>query len=415
MPDDVGDDETYRAAADVVARLREAGFEAYFAGGCVRDRLLGRRPQDYDVATSARPEEVERLFRRTIAVGKAFGVVRVGCRGRWFETATFRKDGAYRDRRRPESVVYSSAEEDARRRDFTVNGMFEDPRDGRVVDFVGGRADLEARVLRAIGDPEERFDEDALRLLRAARFAAKEGFAIEPATRAALERRAGDLSGVAPERMREELAKLAAAGPSARAEGARLLFATGLLGGVFGPLARGLDGARAAEVVGRCPSPGLPLFLAGIFGLAVGPDEPAPVGRALAERVATALRLSNEETAALEGLLADRGRLRRTPARARARRLLNATRTDYPSLRELLHAEGGADDVLAAYDALRASCGEVRPAPLVDGGALLKIGAPPGKALGALLRRVRVLQLAGKLRSADEARAYVTARLAARP
>src|SRR4051794_13272538 len=163
-------------ATEVVRRLRDAGHEALWAGGCVRDELLGLVPRDYDVATSARPEEVRRLFRRTVAVGMSFGVVEVlGPRTdagvHKVQVATFRSDGAYSDGRHPDAVVFSSAEEDARRRDFTINGMFFDPLAGRLIDHVGGRQDLEGRVLRAIGEPRERFGEDKLRMLRAVRLA----------------------------------------------------------------------------------------------------------------------------------------------------------------------------------------------------------------------------------------------------
>src|ERR687885_1880927 len=162
-------------AIDVVRRLRGAGHEALWAGGCVRDELLGLAPKDYDVATDARPEQVRRLFRRTVAVGASFGVVEVlGPRTRAgplkVQVATFRSDVSYSDGRHPDAVVFSSAREDALRRDFTINGMFFDPLAGRLLDYVGGQEDLRARVLRAIGDPRARFAEDRLRMLRAVRF-----------------------------------------------------------------------------------------------------------------------------------------------------------------------------------------------------------------------------------------------------
>src|SRR5262245_38454690 len=201
-------------ATDVVRRLRQSGYEALWAGGCVRDELLGLAPDDYDVATSARPEDVVRTFRKTVEVGASFGVVEViGPRrpdGSYpkVQVATFRSDGAYVDGRRPESVVFSSAEEDAARRDFTINGMFLDPLDGRVIDYVGGQADLQARVLRAIGDPRARFREDKLRLVRAVRFAARFGFPIEPETAAAVREMAAEITVVSAERIAEELRKI---------------------------------------------------------------------------------------------------------------------------------------------------------------------------------------------------------------
>jgi poly(A) polymerase len=198
-----------RAAAGAVRELRRAGHEAYFAGGCVRDMLLGLAPREFDIATSARPEEVMKIFPRSLAVGKAFGVVLVRRGGARFEVATFRRDMAYRDGRRPEAVAYArSAREDARRRDFTVNGMFYDPLRRRLFDFVGGRADLRAGVLRCIGAPERRFGEDHLRLLRAVRFAARFGFSVEPRTWAALKRQAPKIALISAERVRDELAKM---------------------------------------------------------------------------------------------------------------------------------------------------------------------------------------------------------------
>ncbi len=173
-------------AREMVARLRSDGHVAYFAGGCVRDLLRGETPKDIDIATDARPEAVQKIFPRTYAVGAHFGVIVVLEGGFQFEVATFRSDGAYLDGRRPTEVHFATAEEDAARRDFTINGMFFDPTTEQVIDFVGGRADLEARLVRAIGDPGERFAEDRLRMLRAVRFATVLGFEIEATTWEAL-------------------------------------------------------------------------------------------------------------------------------------------------------------------------------------------------------------------------------------
>src|SRR5438874_6755264 len=185
-------------ATDVVRRLKEAGFEALWAGGCVRDQMLGREPDDYDVATSARPEQVQALFRRTVAVGVSFGVVEVlGPRTPdgplKVQVATFRRDAAYSDGRHPDAVTFSTAREDAERRDFTINGMFFDPLEERVIDYVGGEADLKAGIVRAIGDPLQRLTEDKLRLLRAVRFAARFAFTLDPTTAAALKSMADEI------------------------------------------------------------------------------------------------------------------------------------------------------------------------------------------------------------------------------
>jgi poly(A) polymerase len=194
-------------AFEAVRRLQAAGFTAYWAGGCVRDILLGRPPKDYDVATNAIPDKVIDLFPESVAVGKSFGVVRAPVGGAWYEIATFRKDQAYEDGRRPSSVTFSDPETDAQRRDFTINALFCDPIARRTIDYAGGMADLERRLVRTVGNPLERFQEDHLRLLRAVRFAATLDFALDPDTAAAIRAAAGRVAGVSAERIRDELTR----------------------------------------------------------------------------------------------------------------------------------------------------------------------------------------------------------------
>lgn len=196
------------AATHVIRILREKGYEALLAGGCVRDFLLGKEPKDYDVATSATPQQVIALFPGALTVGAHFGVVIVRRDGHQIEVATFRTDGSYKDGRRPESVTFSTAQEDAQRRDFTVNGLFRDPVENRIIDYVGGQADLEKRVLRAIGDADRRFAEDRLRLLRAIRFATVLGFDIEAETWKSICDHADAIRSVSAERIRDELIKI---------------------------------------------------------------------------------------------------------------------------------------------------------------------------------------------------------------
>lgn len=196
------------AALAVAKRLQDAGFVAYFAGGCVRDRLMGCEPKDYDIATSARPQDVLTLFPKSNEVGAHFGVILVKHAGHPIEVATFRTDGSYKDGRRPESVEFSSPAEDAKRRDFTINGLFENPESGEIIDFVGGLEDLQHRTLRAIGIPHDRFTEDGLRLLRAVRFHARTGFVIEPVTLRALHECAPMLQQISPERIRDEFTRI---------------------------------------------------------------------------------------------------------------------------------------------------------------------------------------------------------------
>ncbi|HON66141.1 MAG TPA: CCA tRNA nucleotidyltransferase, partial [Phycisphaerae bacterium] len=193
------------AALAVVKRLRDAGHEALWAGGCVRDMLLGIEPSDIDVATSAHPPQIVELFRRTREVGVQFGVVLVKQGPHWIEVATFRTDVNYVDGRRPERVVFTTAEEDAQRRDFTINGLFYDPLDRRVIDYVGGEQDVRSGIVRAIGEPSHRFAEDHLRLLRAVRFTTRFGFQLDPATAAAIREHAAGLARISAERIREEL------------------------------------------------------------------------------------------------------------------------------------------------------------------------------------------------------------------
>ncbi|MBN1615435.1 MAG: HD domain-containing protein [Deltaproteobacteria bacterium] len=215
------------AARDIVRRLREAGHEAFWVGGCVRDLLRGVTPGDYDIATSARPEEVGALFPRTIPIGAAFGVMLVVRDGRPYEVATYRRDEAYADGRRPSKVLFADARQDVERRDFTINGMLMDPISGAVIDYVGGRQDLEHCLIRTIGDPDRRFSEDYLRLLRACRFAASLNFSIDPETEAAIKRQASRIGRISAERIREELTGLLTRGGARR--GFELLAATGLL------------------------------------------------------------------------------------------------------------------------------------------------------------------------------------------
>jgi tRNA nucleotidyltransferase (CCA-adding enzyme) len=219
-------DEKENSAMAIIARLRAAGFTAVLAGGCVRDRILGVTPKDYDIATDARPETVLGLFDNTVAVGARFGVIMVILDGHNFEVATFRADAEYLDGRRPSSVRYGTIEEDVQRRDFTIGGMYFDPATDRVIDLVGGMRDLRNGLVRAIGDVYLRFEEDHLRMLRALRFAARLDFAIDPATYAAIKRSAPSIAHTSAERIGEELVMMMTEGGAAR--GIDLLVESGL-------------------------------------------------------------------------------------------------------------------------------------------------------------------------------------------
>ncbi len=401
-------------AVTVVERLRQAGHETYWAGGCVRDDLLGRTPADYDVATAARPDEVRQVFghRRTLAVGAAFGVITVlGPKGAGqVEVATFRADAAYTDGRHPAGVTFCSAREDAQRRDFTINGLFLDPLSGAVHDFVGGRDDLAAGVVRAIGVPAMRFGEDHLRMLRAVRFAAFFGFALDDETRTAVERMAHLVTSVSPERIAAELRAMVSRAGRRRA--LELLDETGLAREVLPELAPGpgADAAGrgrwqdAAAIVAALDEPDLPRALA---ILAAGHDG------GVVRQVGGRLRLSNHETKTA-------GWLWEAVAAIGGEAAATLCSRPWSSVQPwLAHDQAAAlADVLRA----RAACGhgeaaaaawitaqvtrpraELDPPPLVTGDDLLAAGVPPGKAVGKALARIRGLQLDGVIATRAEA------------
>jgi poly(A) polymerase len=391
-------------ALAVVRRLRDAGHQALWAGGCVRDQLLGRAPKDYDVATSALPDAVRELFgeRRTLAVGAAFGVITVlgGRPLEPIEVATFRTDGDYHDGRRPESVAFTDAEHDAQRRDFTINGLFFDPVAEQVVDYVGGIVDLEAHIIRAIGDPRQRFTEDKLRLLRAVRFAATYDFAIDPATLAAVRSMAGEVHAVSAERVAAELRRMLA--HASRRRGAELLAEADLLRPLLPELA---DHAAAGDVawtgalarLARLGDADFPLALAALLVDAVDDAGARKLGRRL--------KLSNKEIDRAAWLV------KSLPA------ITHAAEMPWPQLQRLLAHDGGADLVTLAEAALpegdfgvarcRAELArpvhEWNPPPLVTGDDLIAHGLKAGRHFSELLEHLRDEQLAGRISTRDEA------------
>ncbi len=394
-----------RFAVEVVRRLREAGYEAYWAGGCVRDRLLGRAPADYDVATDARPERIRELFgrRRTLAVGAAFGVITViGSRSAGLvEVTTFRRDAAYSDGRHPDGVAFSTAAEDASRRDFTINGMFFDPLAERVIDYVGGQEDLAAGVVRAIGSARERFAEDKLRMLRAVRFAATFDFALDDEARAAIAEMAGGIHAVSPERIAVEMRRLLADG--GRAAGARLLLETGLAAELLPEVVPRDEAGRRrfdetlrllARLGEQC---GFPAALAALLGGSVDPPGAA--------RVCRRWRLSNDERRRVRWLVEHR------------RSLLEAATMPWSRLQPLLISPGIGDLLLLteagspAGARAAAHCRRMLdlpperldPPPLLTGDDLLARGIPAGPRYKDLLQRVRDAQLDGEVRTREEA------------
>ncbi len=393
-------------AINVVSTLQHAGFAALFAGGCVRDELLGLTPADHDIATSATPDDVKKLFRRCHSFGASFGVVEVlgprDAAGEWLkvQVATFRSDGTYSDGRRPDSVTFSSPEEDAARRDFTINGLFLDPIANRVYDFVGGQADLRAKVLRAIGDPAARFTEDKLRVLRAVRMAARFELAVDPATQAAATAMAGEIKAVSAERIAEELRKILT-NPH-RVRGLNLLTEFGLFPHVLPEVA---DIPQRLRVVAALTgTPDFPL----VFAVLLGSVTPKVAGN-----VCRRLRLSNEELERIAWLVANRVALVAAPT---IRNSALFPILVHPGIGELLalheaEAVAAGDELIAVefcVNLLRTrSPDQLNPKPLMTGDDLQTLGLSPGPLFKKLLDAVRIAQLDGEVLNQSEAVARV--------
>jgi tRNA nucleotidyltransferase/poly(A) polymerase len=379
------------AAHAIVDALRERGHIALLAGGCVRDMLLGLRPKDYDVATDARPDRVLEAFPNARKVGAKFGVILVRKYGCDIEVATFRTDGRYSDGRRPDAVTFGTAEEDARRRDFTINGLFLDPADNRVIDFVGGREDLERRLVRTIGDPYERFAEDHLRLLRAVRFAAGLGFTVDGPTLNAMKELGRCLSQISAERIWLELALILT--HPARVAGWSVIRATGLCDHlVEGWQCASHTGDRIDARLRQLP----PRPISPTLALAALWCDDAP--NAVSQR-AGALRLSNKDRAAVVWIVRTLPRLRDERALDLAELKTLMARRHWPDLLELLRA----DELAAGRDssahgrlvtrAMAIPADAVAPAPLLSGDDLREMGAQPGPHLGRILKTMYRAQL----------------------
>ncbi len=389
-----------QAAVAVVRRLRAAGFDALFAGGCVRDMLMGKRPHDYDVATSAKPKEVLDLFRRTQKVGAKFGVVLVRVGPFSIEVATFRTDMEYEDGRHPTKVRFTDAREDALRRDFTINGMFYEPVKREIVDYVGGQVDLKAGVIRAIGDPRRRFAEDHLRILRAVRFAAKLGFTIEPATFAAMSEQAPLIARISPERIRVELEQMLS--HPGRAGAFDDLRRSGAIAHLWPGADQVLHAAnQAAAILRALPSEsGFELALASLMhGLS-----PRQV-----ETACDALRCSNHTKHAVSWLVAHRHALHDPSLLSLADLKLLMVHPAFGQLLDLdaalLRAENqpltSHRQILSRVRAITRD--EIAPPPLIDGRALARLGLPAGPEYKRILERVYYDQLNGDLPDKDSA------------
>ncbi len=432
----------HQRATEIVRRLREAGHTALFAGGCVRDMMRGVEPHDFDIATSAPPEVVQELFPRTVAVGAQFGVILVLMDDHPFEVATFRADADYTDGRRPARVRFTSPEEDAQRRDFTINGMFFDPMAGEVIDYVGGRADIERKLIRTIGEARHRFSEDKLRLLRCVRFAANLGYEIETTTLAVTREMAGQISAVSAERIRDELVKILTRDNPGR--GLLLLEETGLLREILPEVAamKGCQQPPQFHPEGdvfthvRLMLDAMPKNPSVVLALSVllhdvgkpptftqAPDrirfhEHDRVGAEMTAAILRRLRFSNNEIEKVAGCVAEHMRFRHVQEMraSKIKRLMaRETFADELELHRLdcLSSHGSLDNYEFLKRFAELTPPEiVKPPPLVTGRDLLALGFTPGPFLGAVLRELEELQLDERLPSKEAALALARQRLA---
>jgi poly(A) polymerase len=428
----------FSIACRLLQKLRNAGHEAFFAGGCVRDMLLGLEPHDYDIATSALPEAVEKLFPRTIPVGAQFGVIIVLEDGYEIQVATFRYDGTYQDGRHPSGVIFTNAQEDAKRRDFTINGLFYDPMAKEIFDYVGGREDISRKIICAIGDPLQRFEEDKLRLLRAIRFATTLGFEINPVTWKALCQLAPEILCVSAERIRDELQKILLS--PHRLRGFDLLDESGLLKKIL-PEIEKLKGCEQPPefhpegdvfvhtriMLGMLPEKAsLPLVLSVLFHDIGKPatrtvDEAGKMrfyghdqlGATMAERILQRLRFSNELIEAVVPAVRLHMSFKDVPKMrlSTIRRMM--ARPTFEDELELHRVDcGSSHGMLDNYELLLQKKEEFTnmpliPPPLVTGQDLITLGAEPGPSFGKILQAVKDAQLENVIMTKAEALAWL--------
>lgn len=431
-------------ANSICDTLRQNGFQALLVGGCVRDVLLGREPADYDVTTDATPEQATAIFPESVAVGAQFGVILIPRDGLKVEVATFRSDAGYSDGRHPDRVIYSkTAEEDVQRRDFTINGLLMSHDTGEVLDFVGGQADLKAKTIRAIGEPERRFQEDKLRMMRAVRFAARFEFAIEPATAKAIYQYAPEIRQVSAERLRDELTKLLTEGAARR--GFELLDETGLLlqvlpeifamKGVPQPPQYHPEGdvwTHTRLMLEGLPAGVSPTLAWGVLLHDVGKpptfrptsetgdrirfDGHVDVGVRMAEEICRRLRFSNEETEQILALVKNHMRFKdvETMRTSTLKRFVRQPRFDeHLSLHRLDCLSSNRQ--LASYEFVQRFLADtppeqVRPERLLTGDDLQAMGFQPGPLFSQILGNLEDAQLEGQINTKEDARKHVLKR-----
>lgn len=434
----------------IIETLKKAGFEAYFAGGCVRDMLLGTEPKDFDIVTSAKPDEIEDLLEHTIPIGKKFGVILTIKNGHKFEVATFRSDSGYSDGRRPDAVEFKTAKEDAVRRDFTINAMFYDPITEKIIDYIGGQKDIEEKLVKFIGDPETRIKEDHLRLLRAVRFKNNLGFQYHPDTYQAIKKHAHLIENISKERVRDELNKMILGKNAER--GFEELFELGLLkyiipeavkmkgmaqpsqyhheGDVWDHSLLSLKNLTDEEAD---PDP-LPAEVSlnlrwATFLHDVGKpetfsyenerirfDKHSEVGAEMSRKIFKRLKFAKKDIDEISWLIEHHMMVVPLFEMSHERKLHWFLKEHFPNLLELYRADAlGIDPVdLSAYTELKKLYRneiaklKLMPKNLIDGEAIMKIkGIPPGKRIGEITEEVRRLQIEGKIKTKREAEKYV--------
>jgi len=422
-------------AIKVVRTLRQAGFEAYYAGGCVRDMVMKQKPTDYDIATSALPEQVTKLFPRTIEVGARFGVILVIMNGKAFEVATFRSESSYTDGRRPDSVQFTTHEEDVRRRDFTINGLLYDPIDEKILDFVDGVKDIEAGIVRTIGEADERFDEDKLRMIRAIRFAARFDFRIDPATFEGIKKHASKIPQVSWERIGEELTKIFTGSNSDIA--LELLKETGLLAHIL-PEVQNTSGVLQPEQF----HPEGDVFEHTKLALKLmdKPDEITAfavllhdigkpltfqekdrirfnnhdlVGAKMADGICRRLKFSNDRRKKIVDCIKNHMRIMHAPQMRQSKLKKLLRRATFSQELKLHRVDCLASHKnLDIYQFLKYQYENMpeeikKPPPLINGDDLIKLGFTPGPIFKEILSRVEELQLESQLTSKEQALEWV--------
>ena len=398
-----------QAAIRIVKLLRQNGFQALLAGGCVRDMLLGKRPKDYDIATDAHPGQVIKLFKRTLKIGAKFGVIIVMDFGTQVEVATFRTESGYADGRHPDKVKFSTAAEDASRRDFTINGMFYDPIEKKVVDYVKGQADLKKKIIRTIGNPKKRFGEDYLRMLRAIRFSTRLGFKIAPATFSAISTSANKITKISAERIAAELEQILT--DPARKDAAKLLIKSKLAKAIFPGLTSKKADFAVTVLAQLRKQVDFPLVLSAFFA---GCDSDFAIAQC------RKLKLSGNQNKHIKFLLTRRNVLLNADMPISSLKLLLAK----PYFWDLYELQRGIQKaskktiasltkITRRAKALKGT--QLKPNPILNGHDLIKLGASPGPALGQLTQEMYIAQLETKIKTKAHAKAWAKSWLKKHP